>query len=48
MVQPCQTIIGAVQPLSDVASNCSALIRSMALNRRHDPYRNSGAGEQTV
>jgi hypothetical protein len=47
MVQPCRTIIGAVQPLSDLASNCSALIRSIALFQHH-PYRTSGAGKQAV
>jgi hypothetical protein len=43
IVQPWRTIIGAVQPLSDSASNCSASICSIALHRRHDPCRNGGA-----
>jgi len=43
MMQPLRIIYGAVQPLSDLASNCSALIRSIWLHRRHDPCGNGGA-----
>jgi hypothetical protein len=45
IAQPWRTIVGAVQPLSKLASNWSASIGSIALHRRHDPCRNGGARE---
>jgi hypothetical protein len=45
IVQPWWTIIGVVQPFTDLTRKCSASIRSIALYRRHDPRRNGDACE---